>query len=255
MAEHCNLNCAGCNHFSPLAKNELVDVQEFKRDIERMGILFKHDCKRIFLLGGEPLLHPEIINLMKIARDNFPNTDIYIYTNGILLPAQSENFWRGCHDNNINLMISRYPIKLDTEKIKNMAERFKIKIFWSSAPDGALNDSSFIVSPIDLNGNGNIKKSFANCYESNSCITLSHGKLYTCVFAAHVHHFNEKFGLNILITKDDYINIYKETDGNEILKKLNNPIPACKYCSGGRFSKSSRKIKWHHSEYNINEYL
>ena len=51
-------------------------------------------------------------------------------------------------------------------------------------PDGALNDSSFTVSPIDLNGNGNIKKSFANCYESN----LSLGKLYTCVFATRVHH-------------------------------------------------------------------
>ena len=112
-----------------------------------------------------------------------------------------------------------------------------------------------MISPIDISGKGNIKKSFAYCYESNECITLKHGKLFTCVFAAHVHHFNKKFGTNIEITENDYIDIYDDIDGKYILEQLNKPISACKYCSGGRFTKSSRKIQWHHTQHEITEWI
>ena len=85
LAEHCNLNCAGCNHFSSIADPEFVDVGEFEREVKRMGELFDHECERFYLIGGEPLLHPQIITLMKIARDNFSKGNITIFTNGTLL--------------------------------------------------------------------------------------------------------------------------------------------------------------------------
>ena len=255
LAEHCNLNCAGCDHFSSIAEPELVSVEEFTRDMKRMGELFGHDCTRIYLIGGEPLLHPDIITLMKITRENFTSGDITIYTNGILLPQKGADFWQACHDNNIGILISSYPIKLDKDKINDAAKKFAVRISWGFAPKNALKESTFIVSPIDISGKGDPKKSFARCLESNACITLKHGKLFTCVFAAHVHHFSKKFGIDIPITEADCIDIYKESDGNEILKKLNRPIPACRFCSGGAFTKSSRKMKWHRTEQDINEWL
>ena len=255
LAEHCNLNCAGCNHFSSLASPELVGTEEFTRDIVRMSELFNHDSERIYLMGGEPLLHPEITKLMKIARDAFPSSRIIVYTNGLLLSKKEPEFWETCHDCNIGIMISTYPISLDVQTIKDKAEKFGVNLTWTSAPKAALSDSSFIVSPIDKSGSGDITKSFAYCFESNNCITLKHGKLFTCVFAAHVHHFSEKFGVDIPITEADYIDIYKETDANTVLEKLARPIPACRFCSGGRFTKSSRKIAWHRSEQDINEWI
>ena len=33
LAEHCNLRCAGCDHFSPIAEPEFADIKEFERDL------------------------------------------------------------------------------------------------------------------------------------------------------------------------------------------------------------------------------
>ena len=30
VVDHCNLNCAGCNHFTPLAKPFFIEVKDFE---------------------------------------------------------------------------------------------------------------------------------------------------------------------------------------------------------------------------------
>jgi molybdenum cofactor biosynthesis enzyme MoaA len=44
------------------------------------------------LLGGEPLLHPDITKFIKYAKRYFPETLIGIGTNGILLPKMKNKF-------------------------------------------------------------------------------------------------------------------------------------------------------------------
>ena len=85
VCEHCNLNCKGCNNFSPLANPEFIDVTELQRDLSRLGDIFGHECDYIYLSGGEPLLHPNIIGIMKITREAFPKCDVSVFSNGILL--------------------------------------------------------------------------------------------------------------------------------------------------------------------------
>jgi hypothetical protein len=57
LAEHCNLRCIGCEHFSPLAKEEFLDIDSFKKDCIRLSELTNKDLEEMFLLGGEPLLN------------------------------------------------------------------------------------------------------------------------------------------------------------------------------------------------------
>lgn len=245
LAEHCNLNCAGCNHFSSIADPELVDVEEFKRDIERMAVLFNHEADSIGLLGGEPLLHPDVITLMNIVRKNFPKTRCNILTNGILLAKKDNDFWKACHDNNFLVTITHYPIKIDIETIKAKAQEHNVELKIESV---ALN--SFFIEPVDIAGTGNFKRNFGACVRSNVCIALSHGKLYTCTFAPNIHHFNNRFGTNIPVTEEDYIDIYKAQSGEQILQQLTEPIPLCKYCN-----LFLRDVKWSISKKNINEWL
>ena len=47
IARHCNLNCAGCAHFSPLAKEEFYDLDVYRRDVERLSKLFDAKASRI----------------------------------------------------------------------------------------------------------------------------------------------------------------------------------------------------------------
>ena len=246
LADHCNLNCVGCNHFSPLAESSYVSIETFKRDFERMGELFSHKCGRIHLLGGEPLLNPNIIELMKIARENFPEGEINIFTNGILLPQQDESFWRACHDNNINIAMTHYPIKLDVDKIRALADRFNVVFRCSFA------DKTMFKESLDLSGSGNAIKNFAKCGKGNGCIFLDNGKLYTCTLISNLKFFNKAFNQNIPVTEADYIDIYSDITPDEIFLKLATHVPVCSYCNIDGFQYG---IKWHVSKREMSEWV
>ena len=252
LAEHCNLNCAGCDHFSSIAEPELAEFKEFERDIKRMGELFNHECRSLHLLGGEPLLNPEIIKFMKAARENFTNGEIAVFTNGILLASQSDEFWQACHDNNILIKISAYPIRLDINKIKLMANKFQVKLQWAGGEDEAEHDN-FIIPKVNLAGSGDIRKNFAWCGRGGDCLMLKHGRLYPCTFIPNITHFNKKFNKNLEITPQDYIDIYAENDKNIILNKLSQPVPACRYCD--TLPEHETRFAWHVTKGDISEWL
>ena len=250
LAEHCNLNCASCDHFSPLAEAEFIDPGELERDLKRIGEIFSYDCESITLLGGEPLLHPEIITIMKIARKHFSECTIYVFTNGVILSKKEDAFWQACHDNNISIIISAYPIKIGIEKIKMLAEKFKVSVNWAWEQE-TNSRNIFYVQRVNLKGDSDIKLNFAMCTRGNSCITLSHGRIFTCTFAPYVHHFNKYFHQNVKITEADYVNIYDDVTADEILTKLAEPIPACRYCDT---VSPGRAIKWGISKREISEW-
>lgn len=81
-----------------------VDV---KKDFVRMKELFE-DIPWIRILGGEPLLHPELLEIIKVARKTFPNTEIDICTNRILIPQLDDKVWQSFQDNHIIIHISGY---------------------------------------------------------------------------------------------------------------------------------------------------
>lgn len=249
IAEHCNLNCCSCSHFSPLAEAEYLDPEEFRRDAERLAGLFGHECGNIDLMGGEPLLHPEIITFMKIARENFTKGTIKVITNGILLTKMSADFWRACHDYNVGVSVTHYPIKLDEEKIRSLAKEYDINFEWFVS--NSVKDF-FYLKPIDLSGSGDYRKNFAGCVWSNRCIQLSHGRLYTCMFIPYVRHFNKRFSQNIEVTGKDSVDIYEEgISGDDILQRLTEPVPVCRFC---KISDVHGTVKWHVSERKIEEW-
>lgn len=126
LTDHCNLNCQGCTHFSPLAQEFYLDLQDFKNDIGRLAALTGAKLGQMFLLGGEPLLHPQLMQFFQIAREFFPNTQIIIITNGILLPEQPDEFWLACKKSNIRIWVSLYRLKIDYETIDARAKQFGV---------------------------------------------------------------------------------------------------------------------------------
>jgi GDP-L-fucose synthase len=67
LTEHCNLKCKRCSHFCNVAEKEFLDIAVFERDVARMRELCgDDDLFEIHLLGGEPLLHPQITDFVQI---------------------------------------------------------------------------------------------------------------------------------------------------------------------------------------------
>ncbi|MBR6126376.1 radical SAM protein [bacterium] len=248
IVEHCNLNCKSCVHFSPLAKEEYLDIKTFKNDIKRLSEITIGKVKTINIFGGEPLLHKDLIQFLDIARYFFPNTKIRLVTNGILLSEQNEDFWGNCKKNKIVISITKYPIKLNWSLIEQKADNNGVKLEFF-ADDKKDSQWHF---PLDLSGKQNRYTNFMDCQEANKCTNVYKGKLYICPIASNMRHFNKYFKMNIPITEKDYLDIYKIKNANEILKFCAKPSPICKYCNikGRTFNN-----EWNISKKEITEWI
>jgi MoaA/NifB/PqqE/SkfB family radical SAM enzyme len=249
LADHCNLNCKGCEHFSVIAKDKFLDVDIFKKDCERLSELTNGCIDNIMLMGGEPLLHPQISEVMNIVRRYFPSGIIKIVTNGILLPKQSGDFWQSCIKNDIGISVTKYPIKIDFDKTEKMAKEYNVDLEYYSNTDKK--EKTMYRVPIDVNGKQNIKKNFKKCFRANQCIQLQDGKLYTCQTVPYINYFNERFNQNLKVSNKDYIDIYKAKNIDEILVFLSKPIPFCRYCN---INKTVFGLQWDISKKDILEW-
>ncbi len=249
LTEHCDLNCAGCTHFSPLAEPEFADFEEVSRDFARLSELLNGRAENIHLMGGEPLLYPNLIKCMEMARKKFPTANIELDTNGVRLTLQPEEFWLACRENQIKIRITKYPIKTDYDKIEEIAHNYQVKL--ETYISGGDSIKTLFKWGLDLDGKQDATYSFMKCHMANSCIQLSHGRLYTCNIAANIHHFNQYFGMNLDVWPEDSIDIYKAATKEEILAFLARPIPFCRYCKGI----VEDKVPWHHSNRDISEWV
>jgi MoaA/NifB/PqqE/SkfB family radical SAM enzyme len=249
LTDHCNLKCKSCLHFSPLAPEIYQDVDVLEQDCKRLCELTGGRVEDICVLGGEPLLHPRITDCLDIARKYFPLDRIYIVTNGLLLEKQPQTFWGNCIKNNIGIDISLYPIHLDLKKMKEIAERYGVKLGMRGDP---LYQMPFWYRrSLDLEGKQNIKRSHKTCELANFCIQLINGKIYQCETTAFIKYFNEYFNKNLEVTERDYIDIYQVKDLDEILDFLNKPMPFCRYCK----TKDINIVEWEQSKKEIKEWV
>lgn len=230
LVGECNLNCKSCTHFSPVAQTERLSVEEFEADLRQLSILMPDKIKKINLLGGEPLLHEQIEDFMKISRKYFPNIEICIVTNGILLLGKQESFWKTACENKIVIEVTKYPVKLDFKKMKETAKKYKVTLqFYGRS--GYVQKTQYFL-PLDLEGKQDMRESFTRCFMARSCITLYRGRLFPCSYAAYIERFNRRFGQDIPVTRDDYADIYNEKP-EDIMKKIGCPVPMCRYCNVG----------------------
>ncbi len=200
-------------------------------------------------MGGEPLLHPNKEDFVKLARSYFPNTKIEFTTNAILLMKQDNYFWKTCSDNTIEIVATKYPIKLDWHQITEKAKSKNVQFYFYGNTEDKLKTNHHF--PFDLNGSQDIVDNFRNCLLANNCRELFHGKMYTCTIIPHAEHFNKKFKKYLLEDRKDSIDIHTKTTANEILEFLATPIPFCRYCNvnSRSFSHSWRKSRKEISEW------
>jgi len=248
VVDSCNLNCVGCVAFSPLCKDVYIDVSSFEKDIKRIGELANGEVGYISLSGGEVLQHPKLIEILDITRKYLKKGDLSIITNGILLDKQSDMFWNTCRKNNVKIYITPYPIKLNIDKIIELAKEYLISVEWFSVGER----DHFRKLPLNIKGDGDVSKNFRRCNNSNTCVVLRDGKIYPCGSPAVIKYFNEYFDQHFKVRDKDYIDIYTTNDIDEILDFVCKPIPFCRYCD---IDNMKFGIAWRVSKKDIKEWI
>jgi len=251
ITEHCNLNCKYCCTFSPIAEKIFLDVQTLSLDLHKLSEITNGEIDEIVLAGGEPLLHPKLVEIMDIVRKYFPSGEIIIITNGILLNKQPNEFWNACQKNRINIRITHYPIKLDFESLKNKAEKEAVSLEYWGGNNTPI--KSMWKSPFDLNGTQDLEHSWKYCREVNHCNFLGNGKMYPCNTIYSVGHFNKYFSTNMVVSKDDVLELDSVRNLDEILTFLSTPKPFCRYCK--RKTGITTGLKWGISKKEISEWV
>jgi len=245
LVDHCNLNCKCCSHYCPVAEPSQAKHEDFRRDLTRLKELGAERYLTSFaLIGGEPLLHPEITEFVRSAREIFGSVKIQIHTNGVLLSQMPESFWQTLKDNNTDVMISRYPVDIHYEQIQNTASKYGVYVFYTYSP---LNWRRF---KYDMSCGEDAKKSFMKCDLAILCALLENGRICPCQLAQNAKILNARFGEVFKTRLSDSIDIYECADIDEIRRFIARPIPFCGYCTH-----EIEFIEWGLSQRALDEWL
>lgn len=224
VSDKCNLNCKSCQHFSNIAQEPNYPVyKKVEKDFLHLKKLFS-DINRIAILGGEPLLNPELGKYCELVRKTFPYSKIDIITNGLLIRTMSSDLIRAITNNNILINISYYPvIEHRKEEIIRFLKDKGIRYVFGSKIE-------VFSKKMRIEPDGQPKQNFKGCRD-RCCTMLRDGRLYPCYLPATVSIFNSKFGTEIKAGNSS-IDIYdpKQT-GKQIVERLSQPFDICKHCT------------------------
>jgi organic radical activating enzyme len=223
ITDHCNLNCNSCSHFSNIAIENYINIKEYEKDILQLSVLF-HNIRVIRIMGGEPLLHPEVLSFIEVTRKIFPRSSIRLVTNGLLLLKASESFWNTCYNTNTIIYLSVYPPLINRVKeIELLCNANRVILFKSPVKE-------YFHSSINIRGDSDQKQRFIDCQKLYQAITLRNGHLFPCWMPSIVSFFNNKFDFNIDVDKG--VDIYSsDISGRKIINHLNLSMETCKWCS------------------------
>lgn len=240
VCDKCNLNCRGCSHYCNIAQEDrFVDINNFEKDIKEVAK--KLNFYEIKLLGGEPLLHPNLIEFFRLTRQAFPTSKIILTTNLILLDTMKENFWEAMKKHNIVFQLTKYP---------PMNEKF-VHYLDLIASHNIIIDNIHVANEFWLfknpNGDSNSQEVYKQCPEAY-CRQLRDGRLYICPDACYMDYYNKYFSKNIPVDKG--IDVYKHSS-EEIYNYLTTPKETCKFC----FAKDKFKyVPWEKSQKKYDEW-
>jgi len=244
ITDHCNLNCKGCAHFSNLCKPTFANLGEFESDMRAMAGHFSH-VEQIYLLGGEPLLHPQVAQFVRVAREIFPDTRIYLMTNGTLVTRMAEEFWRAMAETGTILLADSYPIGLPVDEINRLGSEHGVTVEWTPERQ------QFFKIPIDPAGGHDARDSFRHCQGFNNCPIVRNGRLYPCAYVAFAEVLKGRFGLpGLEVTEADYVDIHKEKDPEKIAEFLLHAVPWCGNCD----MRSREFYEWGRSKRTVDEW-
>jgi organic radical activating enzyme len=231
---HCNLSCKGCSQSSPLLSEAYEDVEVMQQALSNLsGALI---CQKLQVLGGEPLLHPRLIDILRVASKSGLAPSLSIKTNGLLLSRMPEAFWQLTN----HVIVSVYPATdqaLSRER-KRLDERASahgtVLSFRPFSQFRYITKSQATASP------ALVTHTFQRCEYKRFTHSLRAGRLYRCapsVNLASAQHLHEE-------DRDSIDALSPLNLGTRLTQFLssNKPLNSCCFCLGSSGSSADHSL-------------
>lgn len=167
VVEHCNFGCANCSHLSPLHKPWSMTLEEIERDLTALKPILHP--RNVNIVGGEPTLHKEIIEIMRLLKRIRIDDQTHLITNGSMLRYMTEDFWKEIEFLKVSIYArmeqstmdlvaqksQQYGFGVEASEFKEFFRQFK------SVPDDGV-------------------ESFKKCPWKSDCFSVHRGYFYLC---------------------------------------------------------------------------
>lgn len=185
--------------------------------------------ERIQAVGGEPLLHPDLVKLLAVASRSGIADKVTVITNGSLLQKMRPVFWGLVDVLKLSVYARLDPAIIDfaCDKCAEHEVEFEparysrfYKQFTREKTDGV--------------------ESFSGCVWKNDCHSVHFGKYYRCPQSIFFHkHFTdlvpEEDGLLLADLTEEKLTSFLERTA---------PLTSCSHCTGGH----GETVPWHESK-------
>lgn len=232
LAAHCNLKCRYCARFSCITDKEFYEFDQIVKDLRALK-KNKLNITCLSLSGGEPLLHPRIVDICRIIRLLFPKLAIVIFTNGKDICRMTEQFWKTLSMCGVNIIFTKYDRSdIDYNEVIELCKKHGIKQFnVCEVAKETLESGRSEMAANRLNPKGLIENHQHNkmgCLED--CPTIFKGNIYQCGKVAFIHILNKKFNKQFEVVDADKLPVEQATTDNYITF-MKKGTPFCRYCN------------------------
>ena len=116
---HCNMRCLHCSHLSPLYHRRNIDPGPLH---DTLTVLARsYHASYVKILGGEPLLHPDLPAVIEAVRASRVSDTVLVCTNGTLLARAPLRLWAAVDALEVSVYPSRPLGAEDISTIRSLA--------------------------------------------------------------------------------------------------------------------------------------
>lgn len=224
VTDHCNLRCRQCCSMSPFLPPFSVDPDDLHRDLELARRVLAPGIFK--LVGGEPLLHPRLLDCLRVARDSGIAPIISVTTNGLLLGKVPDAFWHAIDA----MTLSIYPQpRLSDDLMSLIEQRTRTHgIALNIKHQDQFQHMTLDATRIDVAETRHI---YDTCWLRHRCHMLREGRFYLCTRPAHFDTFYQ--------THDYQRDGIVLDDSPDLAERLRDyldsgePLKSCELCMGG----------------------
>ncbi|NBR22956.1 MAG: radical SAM protein [Micrococcales bacterium] len=200
VARSCNLSCDGCSHFTNLSGLKTTLTADVVLD--SINLWAPHISPKIFrVLGGEPLICPELLPILSAVRSVFSDTQLQLFTNGILFSREQFDDYFGSTISSLGVLVrvsvhSFEPAFLDKlkparVKLKRWQQQYGLEFEFADAVTTWTRRYQHIAGKITPYNDNDTAKSWA-CCPGKWCKQLYNGKIYKCQLTAYLQDVIDK---------------------------------------------------------------
>jgi hypothetical protein len=217
---------------SPLVDERTLAIADFEPLVRQLAGSVVADVVKI--MGGEPLLHPDITSVVRVLRASGIGDRVRLFTNGLRLHAMTDAFWESLDELTISTYTSA-PVKPAVLAMaRDRARRHDIVL--NIKP---VDEFSQVLSPRYETDDTAVADTYRRCWLRHRCMVVRDRRFYTCTRAAYAGEFLtrvvhepspeplDRSHDGISIDQPDFAAALEAYLGREV------PLAACRYCFGG----------------------